>query len=149
MAAPARPLYETADSLGAESAVIATVSRSWGLSVVALPRRYVLDYGTYREKRLSGFVEVKCRSHHLSTYPTLLVSAAKWREAQFWKAHGDLSTLLVVSFADDIYWHDLTSAFPVFEHGGRTDRRDREDQEPMLVIPMTLMLPLSTCPEVI
>lgn len=139
-----RPTYETADHLASETDVAMHLQAAWaGCSLVKLPRRFVLDYAVYRDRRLTGFCEIKCRSHLRSTYPTLLVSAAKWREAVWWKTSAGLSTALAVRFIDGTVWRvRLGDVAPVFVLGGRLDRNDPEDQEPMLQINVLDLVPV-------
>jgi hypothetical protein len=145
-----RPLYETAAHRAAELVVKQRLEQAWkGFSLVKIPRRYVLDYAIIRglptdpRARVVGFCEIKCRTHLPDTYQTLLVSAAKWLEADKWRRSAAVfSTVLVASFADgSLYRCRLDEIVdPVFVMGGRTDRNDPEDVEPVLAIPIKSMV---------
>lgn len=145
-----RPTYETAAHRTAETDVALRLQAAWtGLSLVKIPRRYVLDYAIYRgmptdpRSQLVGFCEIKCRTHTPDTYATLLVSAAKWLEARVWRREAGVSTVLVAAFADGTLLRCRLDeiASPVFKLGGRTDRQDPEDLEPMVAIPIASMVP--------
>ena len=61
-----RVLYETVDNLRSEKNVIGYVSGRWNVASFKLPMSYKLDYAMYRNEKLVGFAEVKCRTHRLS-----------------------------------------------------------------------------------
>ena len=125
-----RVMYETENDLTSEKKVISHVSNSWNVASFKLPISYKLDYAMYREKELLGFAEVKCRTHRFGTFPTYIISLAKVMKAKDLWLYTHRPTILIVSWLDRIGYLDFSSNHQI-KQGGRSDRNDWQDQEPM------------------
>ena len=138
-----RPTYETRENRKAEQAVVRKVVRTWwpdgDVNAIRLPVKSSLDVGFARGKDLIGFGEVKVRSHDHGQYPTLLLSMEKWNVAVGIAKNIRVPVCLLVQFSDILMWapmeynSDITVGM-----GGREDRADPEDVEPVVFIPMDL-----------
>jgi len=130
-----RPLYENKKSLEKEREFAAVIQEAWNCTLVKLPIQYSLDYGCYRDKEFLGFVELKNRSVNKSTYPTYMISLSKFLKAKELSRSTGKGTSLCVSWKDEKGYVRLdTIAGYDINQGGRTDRNDWQDQEPIVFI---------------
>jgi hypothetical protein len=125
-----RTLYETVDDLRSEKNVISYVSQCWNVAYYKLPMSYKIDYAMYRDDILMGFAEVKCRTHKFGTFPTYIISLGKVMEARKLARETETNSILIVSWTDKIGYMDFFSHHQI-KQGGRSDRNDWQDQEPM------------------
>mgnify|MGYP003128412249 FL=1 len=125
-----RPLYETKINLNSEKKVMDYVSQCWNVVYFKLPMSYKMDYAVYRDEALVGFAEVKCRTHKFGTFPTYIISLAKVLEARRLGKETNTTPILVVSWLGALAYLDFFSPFTI-KQGGRSDRGDWQDQEPM------------------
>jgi|TARA_R110000796_G_scaffold26400_3_gene73488 hypothetical protein len=95
-----------------------------------MPITYKLDYAMYRNDNLVGFSEVKCRTNSVQDYKTYIISLSKVMSARRLSSVTSTKSLLIVSWSDAIGWIDFFSDFKV-KQGGRSDRNDWQDQEPV------------------
>lgn len=125
----ARPIYENAASLTAEDGVIRALCGAWRCEAKKLPRSYGLDYLLLRGGLAQAACEVKVRGRR---YDTLFLSLHKVAATlQF--SHVSLPSFLVVAWPDGLYWRELSfDAGAYLGFGGRTDRNDPADLEPVV-----------------
>jgi len=126
----ARSLYETSQDRRSEKQVLDYVSKCWGIVYHKLPMSYKLDYSMYRSELLVGWAEVKCRTHNFGTFPTYIISLAQGLEARRLGKETNTTPILLVSWLDVLAYLDFFSPFTI-KQGGRSDRGDWQDQEPM------------------
>jgi hypothetical protein len=127
----ARPLYENDASRTAEQRIAQIVSDKWKCSLIKLPRSYVLDYVAERNGKLTCWVEIKQRNFKFGEYVDYTISLHKYMDMLTYVEKTGLPALLVVEFSDGlIYWH-LATRPCVVGIGGRTDRNDPQDVEPV------------------
>lgn len=133
-----RPLYETSGDRGREDGVRRLIERRWNCTATKLPMQYHLDFGLYRGGELVAFAEVKCRKTPFANYPTYIISLSKVVAAlDLSAAAGRVPALLVVNWADVVGWVNLAQAGDwKVRSGGRTDRGDWQDVEPVVEIPI-------------
>lgn len=125
-----RPLYETKINLNSEIKVMDYVSQCWNVVYFKLPMSYKIDYAIYRDTNLVGFAEVKCRTHTFGAFPTYIISLAKVLEARKLGRETNTTSILIVSWLGALAYLDFFSPFTT-KQGGRSDRGDWQDQEPM------------------
>ena len=125
-----RPIYESNDDLRSEKNVVGYVSECWNVASYKLPMSYKIDYAMYRDDILMGFAEVKCRTHKFGTFPTYIISLGKVMEARRLARETETNSILIVSWTDKIGYIDFLSHHQI-RHGGRADRNDWQDVEPM------------------
>ena len=150
-----RPLYETNADRSREDACAARVSAALGCEMVKLTGQYSrMDrLATWRKSdRRHAFIEIKCRKAQYGQYPSLMLSAAKWRDGIDMAEATGGDFFVVASYLDGdwIYAYHAThvSGHRVWlEHGGRTrNTRDALDIEPVMHIASDLFLPLPAAP---
>jgi len=125
-----RPMYENDNDLRSEKNLISYVSDCWNVASYKLPMSYKIDYVMYRNESLVGFAEVKVRTHTFGTFPTYIISLAKVMEARRLARETNTKSILIVSWTDRTGYLDFFSHHQI-RHGGRSDRNDWQDQEPM------------------
>jgi len=125
-----RPMYENANDLRSEQNLISYVSDCWNVASYKLPMSYKIDYVMYRDESPVGFAEVKVRTHTFGTFPTYIISLAKVMEARRLARETNTKSILIVSWTDKTGYLDFFSHHQI-KHGGRSDRNDWQDQEPM------------------
>lgn len=130
-----RPQYESAHDRQAELEIITEFCEVKNRGFAKLPKKYFLDWAILRNGRMSGFVETKDRpTLEHGQYDSLFIAADKVLHAQqlFRSSIFDgMHTLFVVRFADKrIGFVDLFD-WDYVAMGGRGDRGDEDDREPM------------------
>lgn len=132
-----RPLYETEIDRRNEREVMDTVAKHWIVDYHKLPISYGLDYAITSNGTLAGYCEVKCRNHNYGTFPTYLISILKIAKATQLSLGGLHPARLIVRWQDKIgYTRIDLPPFYTYEIGGRTDRNDPADREPVALIPI-------------
>jgi hypothetical protein len=139
-----RPQYESQQDRLNEAAIKIRLQTAWKCELVKQPKKYRLDYALYDNDRLEGFCEVKRRHNPHDRYPTIFIALDKHLEAKHLETHLGLPTFFAVHFDDGVWYLDLTLAPDYISHGGRSDRNDPDDQEPMAHYAVTKLVPLPT-----
>jgi hypothetical protein len=142
-----RTLYETPQDKERERAAVAAFAARYGLDTVELPPRYPVDFAVVRGgdgglDEVTAFGEVKIRSNPADRYPTAILGASKWAEAVTLAERTGCKLILLYGWdmGQDLRWVELTQLTnpPRIAPGGRTDRDDDQDEEPVVHIPVEL-----------
>ena len=139
-----RPIYETPGDRAREAAVVDAFASHYSLETIKLPARYPLDFAVLRDSGdgnvITAFGEVKIRTHSFGAFPTVILSVAKWSEGMALVERTGTRLLLLVGWdsGSDVRWVDLTTLTgpPRIAPGGRQDRGDSDDAEPVVHIPI-------------
>lgn len=135
-ASMARPLYETRQDLENELGVMNTVAAIAKMTFRKMTIRYSVDYALMKGDAVHAWVEVKCRKNEMKKYPTLMISAGKLMEGVNLSYHTGKPFYLVVKWQDGIGRVKLDSLLKYkLTFGGRFDRNDAQDVEPVYEIP--------------
>jgi hypothetical protein len=134
-----RPMYENSATLEAERKAIMRYAKAWGCDVTKLPMKYTVDYAITNESGIFAWAEVKCRNVNVNKYTTLMISAEKiWTGLR-------MSVISGIPFILIIEWLDALGALEVkkwqaldIRIGGRKDRDDWQDMEPMIFFPTNI-----------
>ena len=129
-----RPLYESASDRANEQAVADVLLERWRCSAVKLPISYELDYALTRNGTVMAWAEVKCRRVAREHYPTYMVSLRKVLAGLAMAERTNLPFLLLVQWTDALGW--VTPAARNIQLGGRHDRGDSADVEPVIHVPI-------------
>jgi hypothetical protein len=131
-----RPIYETEDDLSNERRVANLLERKWKCNLVKLQPRDEFDFAAVREDTVTGFVEVKHRQVPTWQYPNYFISMKKILAAhQTFQATG-IAVVLAVQFNDALGFTAISSKKYPVKMGGRYDRGDPQDVEPVSFIPL-------------
>ena len=102
-----------------------------------MPRMYHLDFVLQDSvKRLRGFAEIKARNNERDRYTTYMIGISKVMAARKLTEVTKLGCILVVKWEDQIGWINFTD-HQSFGLGGRTDRCDSQDIEPVAYFDIT------------
>ena len=136
----ARPIYENAHTLRAEDEVAGRVGSRWRCALRKLPRSYSIDYMLMRDSVVIAWLEVKCRDKR---YDTLILSLGKVMEGRRLSRETGRPFVVVVSLPDGDFWKVVTpDESLVIALGGRVDRNDPADMEPVAHFDMREFKPL-------
>lgn len=131
-----RPTYESGADLAAEQAAIGVAAQTWGASYAKLPNQYRVDFAVLRNKSIVAWAEVKCRKHPHGQYPTLILSLAKHIAGVEMERQTDKPFLVLARWQDRLgYIRPSQGSYEVCI-GGRTDRNDWQDIEPVVHYPI-------------
>jgi hypothetical protein len=133
-----RPNYETSEDLSKEALAIQKFIARFGGAVefAKLPIQYKMDFCLIDDETVCTFVEVKCRTNKKTAYSTYIISMSKIVVA---KAYNDIGIkcILLVQWTDEMGWVDLSNNEWPVKIGGRKDRGDWQDIEPVAHIPIS------------
>lgn len=138
--AKSRPVYETRRDQGREWQAISRFGKRYGRRPVKMPKFYHVDYAMMEKdtNKITSWVEVKCRENKRDAYPTLILSVHKVLSGVQLAKATNMAFVLYVEWAD-YAGHALiddTSRLHV-SIGGRYDRDDPQDIEPVFEIPIS------------
>ncbi len=146
-----RPIYETGADRNREDACAQRVCDALGCEMVKLTGEYsrIDRLATWpRGSQRPAFVEIKCRKAFHDQYPTLILSAAKWRYGVTLSQATGGDFYVVASYYDGDWLYAYNPQHVAdravwLQHGGRTRQtRDPLDVEPVMHIASELFLPL-------
>jgi hypothetical protein len=134
-----RKLYETKQSLNAETNFAKDLQKYFKVNLKKLPLQYGLDFIALDTKnhKPKFFLELKERRCTSSTYPTYIVSLSKFLKAKDIYRSLNLNTYLCVRWSNTcgyICLNDIEDDNIDITVGGRYDRNDWQDVEPLLNI---------------
>jgi len=131
-----RPMYESANDRVNETNVVSIIAPKWKCEAKKLPTSYFIDWVLMRDGKAAAFMEVKCRKNLKSKYPTLMLSLAKWMHGQQFAQAANVPFFVAVEWEDGIFWHKAGDVPVTIGFGGRVDRGDDQDMEPVVFIPV-------------
>lgn len=135
-----RPIYENAASRNAEREVAEFLQQRWNCTLRKLPMAYRVDCALFKGGRLAGWIEIKCRGRR---YPEMFLSLHKYMSGRDLARASGVPFLIVYGFSDGgIFSLKTTEDTPVIDIGGRQDRGDWQDVEPMVLLKLADMTAL-------
>lgn len=134
MSHSARPLYESQQDLLRERAVADQLSRRWNCEIYKMPVRYQIDWAMLRDGELKAFAELKIRNNEIGKYETFMISLGKWVFGNQLSVISGVPFFVVVKWSDGLFWHEAGTAPVTITMGGRFDRNDSQDFEPVVHI---------------
>jgi hypothetical protein len=136
-----RPIYENGQTRAAEEATIRMAAERWGVSFAKLPIQYRVDWALIRGGAVAAWCECKRRHNNKGKYSSLMLSLSKVTHGLELARQTGLPFLVVVEWDDCLaYWKaDRISGVRL---GGRVDRGDWQDVEPVVDIGVELFVGL-------
>ena len=127
------PGIETDDHIKDHSALASRVEKYWGVELVKMETVSSLDYGIIKGETLTGWLELKCRTHSFGTFSEYMIELKKWNALRRYTATTNLKAFIGVGFTDGDFWVDVAriTEFRVAP-GGRTDRDWKRDTGSMV-----------------
>jgi len=143
-----RPRYENSSHRIAEKEFQSDIEGLTGCELRKLDwRKYGWDFAMFDGDHLVRWVEMKCRAFKMGTFPDYMISSYKWAKGVNLLLATSRPISLAVRLLDNDYWFH----YGIPEHGlmtlrlgwgGRTDRGDPFDMEPMIYIPFEHFEPM-------
>ena len=130
-----RPTYENEKSLQTEVQFAKAIEAFTRSELVKLPKSYGLDYCGVRNKTVVSFIEMKCRTNTVEAFEDYMISLSKILKAKDLHELTGLPCILFVRWRDAFGWADMRETFTL-SVGGRKDRNDWQDTEPVCLIPI-------------
>jgi len=132
-----RPMYETPADRGRELIALKAIESFSRKRGVKLPITYRVDFAMEDRGEISSWIEVKCRNNTRNQYPTLSISLNKLMAGVALEERTKKPFFLVVHWEDFLGYIRINTleGFKI-TMGGRTDRGDEQDKEPVVHIPV-------------
>jgi hypothetical protein len=137
-----RPIYESQVDLTHENKMKTFLEAKWNCTLHKVPLKYQVDWMAMRDKDPMAFVEFKHREKlSINAYPRYMMSLDKWIKATQLSKEVMVPFIMVITFTEGTYYgifshnelHDVRYMF-----GGRFDRGDFQDAEPMVLLPLSI-----------
>lgn len=133
-----RPTYETQADQDHESQVVDLLCKAWNCTAHKTPKFYGVDWSLGQGKQVKAMAEIKFRT---ASYPTYILSLHKFVEMCTSALASGIPYLLVVCWPEGgkrvvRYIKVEQGVNDRVVHGGRTDRGDAQDVEPLAEIAM-------------
>jgi hypothetical protein len=129
-----RPIYENAKDLSNELRVSKTLQECWNAEFVKLPMAYYIDWAVVRGNEIKAFAEFKRRLNPKDQYPTFMLSLKKFQNGKDLGRELGVPFLIIVEWDDGLWYCDAKNVERTYGFGGRRDRNDSQDQEPVVYI---------------
>ena len=126
---------ETPQDLANEAKVGHLVFERWHCRAEKMSTRYEVDYALLRRGKVMAWAEIKCRKNIRAKYDTYAVGLRKIMSGQALATATNLPFLLIVRWTDALGW--IAPEMNDVRWGGRFDRNDAQDIEPMVHIPIS------------
>tara|TARA_R100000329_G_scaffold151389_2_gene147308 strand:+ start:873 stop:1310 length:438 start_codon:yes stop_codon:yes gene_type:complete len=127
---------ETKYDLSNEEAIIKKASACWNVDYHKLPIQYKLDYALTAKSycnKIKAFCEVKKRNNNILDYGSYIISLAKIQAGRELAKITNTTSILIVQWNDMLGYVDFNVDFDCII-GGRFDRNDWQDKEPLAEI---------------
>ncbi len=130
-----RPRNETEEDLQNETKAATVVANRFGCAVTKLSEAlYHIDWVISRDGAITAVAEYKRRKNSIDAYPTLLLSAAKWKMGMDYAEMFGVPFILFVEWNDGLYYLKAERSSVVrFEVGGNA-RGQNGDFEPLVLL---------------
>ena len=133
-----RPTYENTSTLKHESTFAVDLGRVWRCLLVKVPVKYCIDTVAMRNGSPVAWVELKNRDASSNAFGEYMLALSKWKEGRELAAATKLPFMLAVRWSDCDTCVRLDGEAKIrLGFGGRVDRGDWQDKEPMVYIPMS------------
>lgn len=144
-----RPTYETAEDKKKERQALEEFIQG-SREINKLPKSYFIDFALFQCGKLSSMIEVKCRNNPHDKYPSFAISMNKFFHCKSYEKHMNIPCFILVKWNNNRFglFQPSMVMFPQgnergddWKHvagirwGGRKDRNDWQDEEPMVLIP--------------
>ena len=132
-----RLIYEKPEDIVAERTAFDKACEVWKCVAEKLPMKYELDYLLLREGKGVAWLEIKSRTNTRLAYPTYMISLGKIMAARRLSEASQLPSFLLIQWSDACGYIRIDSLLDFRTAvGGRTDRGDEQDIEPVAMIPV-------------
>lgn len=143
----ARTQYETEKDRIRQREVADALQNVWKCTCHEMPYSYILDFIAMRGGKALAFIEVKCRKRAYEGAHSVGVALRKLLAADAYERATGLPSFFAVRFmlCGTVAYTKLEKRESIgIGIGGRTDRNDKDDVEPMIYIPISDFLCVAT-----
>lgn len=134
-----RKRYENPASLAAEQEVAQVLEDRWKCKLAKMPIAYHIDWMAIRQDKPVAFMELKCRTNPRQQYPTFMLSLAKWQHGIQMADIANIPFIVSVRWTDGLFYLPVDNDTPFdLGYGGRKDRGDWQDMEPVVYVPTNI-----------
>lgn len=134
-----------------EDQAAARLGVAWSCDVFRFADYSPLDWYCSRGTHFIGVAEIKCRKVRLDEYPTIWLAVRKYQWLAVAAERHKCGAVFVVGYTDALMWIDLpridARADKIKADAGRIDHGLRNDVEPMIEIPVSSLLRVTTVVE--
>jgi hypothetical protein len=136
--------FESAVDRNAEDATAIELEAAWRCELHRFGLLAPVDFYAERDGRMTGAVEIKCRTNSAGAYPTVFLSVRKWVALTLVGLGLGVPALFVVRFTDGIRWIPVSRVDTTGPRiAGRPPRPGaRHDREPVIDVPVAALQPL-------
>lgn len=128
-----------------EREVAATLQAAWGCVLHSFGGFSAVDWYAVKDGRLVGVLELKCRTHASTAYPTVYLSLRKWLSLTLAAVATGTPAYFVARFTDGIYWVRVSEVDARrVRITGHAHPRARMDVEPLIDVPVRAMTAVPT-----
>ena len=131
-----RPLYETSNDLRRETVFVESLEAAWKMKAHKLGIKHFFDFACVRSGDVVSWLEVKERTTPSTKYDTYLLSFKKFEALRNANIVTGIPGVLAVRFTDCDAYTVLAGKPDEVKMGGRVDRGDPGDIEPVVHIPI-------------
>jgi hypothetical protein len=141
----ARTTYEKEEDLRKEAEVAKILADYDRIMMVKMHMKYYIDFMGFTGQdsppsptsRAVSVTEIKCRDNSRTQYPTLIMSLAKWNMGTRYHEINGLDFNVAVKWTEGIFRYNYRpdNGYHI-AMGGRKDRGDVQDIEPVIHIPV-------------
>ncbi len=135
-----RPIYETEENKKRQNDMRSILESKWSCVLQDLPYKYQLDWMAFKDKKPMAVLEFKHREKlSFDAWPRYMISLDKWIRAREISQEMCLPFIMVITFTEGTYYGSFlhNESFDLsYMWGGRLDRNDAQDSEPMVLLPL-------------
>lgn len=135
------PLHQIASDLKNEEHVAAVLGVAWDCELHRFGVLAPIDFYATRHGRMTGVVEIKCRSHASDAYSTVFLNVRKWLALGLAQTGIGVPAIFAVEFTDSlrfIPWSDVDASQVSIAGCARRVKSDA-DIEPIIGVPVKQM----------
>lgn len=129
-----RPVYETDENREQEEKISTYLADKWGCEVAKMPPRYEVDRVFLKDGKPVAWVEIKRRKRTLMQFDTVWLGAHKAVMGVNLSKLSGLPFFYAIGCNDCVAYIKVEGVYEM-RFGGRKDRGDWQDMEPVLEIP--------------
>ena len=128
-------IYETDADLKRENGIVKSICDTYQFDAFKLPLESRLDYILTKDEKVVALIEIKSRTCNTSDYETYMISKGKYDSLVDYSKRMRLPSAIFVQWTDRLGFM-IVPCEHTEGHGGRRDRNDKKDLEPMVYIPI-------------
>ena len=133
-----RPRNETEEDLRHETDAAKAVANKFGYTVTKLSEAlYHIDWVISKDGEIRAVGEFKRRNNSMNAYPTLLLSAAKWKSGWDYADMFGVPFILFVEWHEGLFYLKAERSSPVSFSVGGNSRGQNGDFEPLVHLNIT------------